>query len=176
MAKKKRKRKKKRKHYCPIEITTIQGGRDWIEANRMLAKICPCCDQDVKRYKHPLYAGYAACLVALVRLYKKEPRWYHVDDHVLKIIPKYHDMGKCKYFGLAEQCPNEDDPRRNYSGLWRPTQYGIDFVEGNAFIPMYMVRENRQLIRTEGAPVNIHWCLGKQWDYEELMNDCAKEA
>lgn len=158
-------------HLCPVLFHTVELVRGWIEQNRFLPKICPCCERKVKRYKNPLLSGYCVALIALVALFKNEEGWYHVSQHVLRVKPTYHDLGKCRHFGLAEQCPNEDDPTKNYSGLWRPTELGIAFVEGTATIPNYEVRENRKVLWLEGGDVDIRHCLGESFDYEKLMKD-----
>jgi hypothetical protein len=161
--------------HCPVLFHTVELVRGWIEQNRFLPKICPCCERKVKRYKNPLTSGYAIWLISLVKMYMKKERYYHVREFGLTIAPEMHDMGKARHWKLCEQEPNKDDPTKKCSGMWRPTQLGIDFVFRNEMIPEYEIRENQEVLFFEGDMVNIDYCLGENFNYEKLMCDYKEE-
>lgn len=121
----------------------------------------------------------AAWLINLVRLYKESGDFEHVNE-IGRVARSEHDFAKCRYWGLIVQKTNEDT-KKKCSGLWKPTEKGITFVEGRIWITRLAVVYNEELQYRkidgeweewfEGEEINIHDALGDKFDYAALMGN-----
>jgi hypothetical protein len=92
---------------------------------------CPCCDQTVKLYPRPLNYEISTWLAALVDAYEAEPHWVHNRE----VKARGGDYAKLRFFDLVERHPER-------KGFWKPTQLGIDFVQGRAPAPAFALLYN----------------------------------
>jgi len=110
----------------------------------------------------------AKWLIKLARAAVLSPEgWVHTTE----IASKGGDYAKLKFWGLIEQKPHEDDPSKKDSGFWKPTSKGVEFVQARCNVPRVALVYNGKLIKFENdnETVSIIDCLGKKFDYRELM-------
>lgn len=130
--------------------------------------VCPCCDQFVKVYKRRIKAMEAAWLCKLVRQYQREQRYYHIDE--MRPFSR-GDEAKLLHWGLIVDKLTEDTQKRR-SGLWIPTEKGIDFVHGRTRVVKHLFLFNQEPLGFADPTdtVSIRDCLKVAFDYEKLMN------
>lgn len=105
---------------------------------------CPVCTSRVKTYKRKLPA---ADLPALVSLYETSAEaklagekgliWVHIKE--LQGKSGGGDFAKFRFWGFIVAKPNDDDPSKKDSGLWRLTQKGYHFLLGKTTVPKKML-------------------------------------
>ena len=120
---------------------------------------CPCCNQFAKVYKRRLYSAPARALISLYR----RGRWSHVNDF------ESGQVALLKHWGLVQEKLNVDTKKTN-SGIWAITMEGIDFVKCFSTVRSHIVLYDAKFIKFHGPHVDIRHCLGKNFNYGELMN------
>jgi hypothetical protein len=154
---------------------TLEQARDELRKLADEGHKCPCCTQFTKVYRRKIHASMAHALILMYRLDQTLPddnKWIAIAD-ILE-HRQVADAAKLKYWGLIEE---EDAVREDGSGRtghWRLTDLGRRFVRGNALVNKYVrIFNGRKLHdRTQeemGGPVTIHDCLGKRFNYRDLM-------
>ena len=149
-------------------METIAEARAYLRKNMETGSKCPCCGRNVKMYNYTVNSSLAR---ALVNLYKRSLRAQpnHVKD-ILIGLP--HSCGKnfciLKHWELIEESINTDTQKRS-SGYWYITPKGIKFVLNEVRIPKTVKVFNDKMYTASEASVSIHDCLGKGFDYKELM-------
>jgi len=148
---------------------------------------CPCCSQTCAIYPRGLYDKMAAWLVFLVRTYEVTGTWVDI-----KAFPvRGGDYAKLVYWGMAELSPATPANKRT-SGMWRPTDKGIDFVYHRIQVPSHVLLYNGKVCAVEGTvgvrPAREYrggWCLnrisiidalGEKWDYRSLLDWAPGDA
>ena len=149
-----------------------------VEKSREGAR-CPCCNRLGKRYKRALHASPALGLLMLERLDRVHPdQFFHVsaiERQCLRAgsLPRnvMGDFAKNAYWGLIEEKPKDTGDERGgrTSGFWRMTDKGRLFARGDLAIPRHAILLSGELVGFSGEAVTIRVCLGKKFDYEELM-------
>lgn len=129
---------------------------------------CPVCSQNCKLYKRKLNAMQAVFLCWLVNRFRDNGGcWINVPKEYKRNIGG--EYGKLAHWELIELKPNDDDPSKRTSGLWRPTLKGIDFVNEVQTVPKYIYLYNNLLHKVSKEQTTIREALGDKFDYEELM-------
>jgi len=143
---------------------TLEEAKQWLRERYEDGENCPCCNQMVKLYPRKLNSNMAVFLVSLVCLWRRD-----------KKPVSYRD---CKFFGRdynylqlwdLAQTARSDDPAKRMSGLWEPTQKGIDFVEQHIRVPSHAHCYNNKVVRMSEETTTIVEALGERFNYEELM-------
>ena len=149
---------------------TLADARAEVLANREDGIECPCCDQFVKVYRRSITADSAAWLVLLVNAYRREPRYYHVGG-LRGITQATGDRAKLRYWGLIEQRPKCDkaDAGKRTSGYWKPTQQGMDYVDGNGTLPRHAYVVDGTVLGYSDERRDLQDCLGNRFDFGKLM-------
>lgn len=130
--------------------------------------ICPCCGQFARVYKRTIHRAMARWLLGLYRRWFNDCRWYSTGEDWSRLITA--DAAKLAYWGLIQQKDHDpSDTKRRSSGLWQPTLRGIHFISGQLSVPKFAVVFNGQLLGLQGPNVMIETCLGKGFDYRELV-------
>ena len=81
--------------------------------------------------------------------------------------------------GFAESMKESDDGVYVYSkstGLWRPTQAGIEFAHGRTKVSSIIYVFHNTIYGEEKPLVDIYECLGKNRSYDALMSRSWGEA
>jgi hypothetical protein len=143
---------------------TLKQAKQWLRARFEDGTHCPCCNQTVKLYPRKLNSNMAVFLVSLVRLWKKEQRPYKYKEC------RFHgrDYSYLSLWDLARTAKS-DDSRKRMSGMWEPTQKGIDFVEQKIEVPSHAYCYNGAVVRMAKSNTNIIESLGDDFNYAELM-------
>jgi hypothetical protein len=149
----------------PTDEWSLGQARDWTRDRAAAGISCPLCRQEVKVYRRKLDGSMCRSLIAFYRHGDRHQRgWSRYSDTLTQDGIGYHgaDYGKLAYWGLLEPDPD----RRGY---WRVTELGLEFVRREATVPSHAVIYDSRCLRVDGDPVEIVTCLGKKFDYWELM-------
>jgi hypothetical protein len=131
--------------------------------------VCPTCDQFCKMYKRKLNAGMAATLCWLVREFKGD--WINIPQCAPRFVIKSNEHGKLAHWKLVEQKSNLDDPTKKDSGIWKPTELGISFVNQESNVPKHVFLYNNSVQGFSDSTTSIKEALGDKFDYSELMKE-----
>ena len=150
------------------ELVTLAEARDWLRERIDEGEQCPCCEQLAKVYRRKIHAGMAR---ALVMMFKAAP----VGEPIYKPLvlrgvgAAARDESLCRYWGLIEPDEGRRDDTSSRTGWWKVTDKGGLFVLGAITVPKYARIYDGRLLNLTGDPVSIRDCLGKSFDYAELM-------
>lgn len=152
-----------------FEYTVAQGRSDLFDDEEAFRKgrACPCCDQEVKLYSRKLNSNMARFLCSLVRVYLAQGDERGV--HYSKLSYTGRDYSYILLWDLATTDEASEDDAARMSGLWRPTQRGIRFARGQEAVPSHALVYNNARHDFTGDLVGVKTCLGKHFDYKELM-------
>ena len=79
-------------------------------------------------------------------------------------------MPKLYHWGLIEEMAKDPgDTTRRTSGLWRPTEKGVQFVQCLLQVPKRVYLYNNEILGWDDQTVTIRDALGTKFDYAELM-------
>lgn len=131
--------------------------------------VCFCCGQSVKLYPRFLNSTMARGLMWLTNEYLATNDW--VDK--ARIGPAWiqkcgGEFAKLEWWDLIEPKPNDDTKKRT-SGIWRPTNKGIDFVYNRIYVRSPVLLYNNELFGFGGNKITIVDALTKDFDYNVLM-------
>ena len=144
-----------------IDSSTLGEARDWMRDHASKGDRCPCCRQFVKVYRRKLNSGMAAWLIRFHRATDSD-RQYH--DAIRTVARGAGDWSLLSHWGLVG--PHPDKP-----GFWRETLLGVRFVHRITSVRSHAVLYDGHLLRLDGDPVEIEWCLGNRFNYDELMGE-----
>lgn len=152
-------------------MQTLSEAIEYVDNNLEKGIECPCCGQYCRLYKRKLNATMAVGLVRMYLEYKTDPReWLHLPT----MAKKYHEImsrewAMTRWWGLSEEKPNPDDPKKRCSGYWRLTQKGTLFVVSLVTIPKHVYLFNNSLFAVSDEVTTIEEALGDRFNYAELM-------
>jgi hypothetical protein len=127
---------------------------------------CPCCGQFAKVYKRKMRSDMAHWLIWLVlKCRDSEDGWADVRQATVR----NGDYAKTAHWGLAVQKMNQDTSKKN-SGLWRPTDLGVQFVECRLKVPSHVHLYDNSVVGWSDKMVTVVEALGEHFNYQELMN------
>jgi hypothetical protein len=128
---------------------------------------CPCCRQFARIYRRSIHASMAS---ALVKLHQAAPvgTWLTIADHLEH--RELADAGKLAYWNLIAPDLETRDDGSARTGVWKVTAHGAAFVRGEIEVPRYARVYAQRCLGLVGPYVSIRFCLGKAFDYDELMN------
>lgn len=161
-----------------INTTGPGGDRSLVEVrDEMLKHLddgvkCPCCCRAIRVYRRRIHSKMAADLIRLFWMNWYDTRPFEERFHHIQAICRGHpgDFAKLRYWKLIEEMPLTDEHKRT-SGFWRITDKGRDFVQRRGSVPrqvkIYMDRFKGYVSHDD--LVSITDCLGKHFDYLELM-------
>jgi len=137
---------------------------------------CPCCNQLVKLYKRKLDSAMAFGLVEMYRIHREKGNrdWLHIPTEFTKrqLNNSNAQISKLKYWGLIYEKPNNENSAKRTSGYWRISGYGIQFIFKKILVPKYVYIFNQEKYgQSDDTMVNISTCLGKKFNYMELMGE-----
>jgi len=137
---------------------------------------CPTCGRFGKIYARGITGAMAYALILMAQYREKNGDiYFHVEDYFKSLsgIPSSirGDFSKLKHWGLirskAEQ--REDGSRRN--GFYRITDRGVAFVHGGTTASKHIAIYNEEFLGfLDDKRVTIEQCLGKKFNYQELMS------
>jgi hypothetical protein len=148
---------------------TLGEVREYVLSHADEGVECPACTQFVKIYR---WSPYGSAVVQLIRLYQAGGTTEFVESKTVKRPGEGGEATRLRHWGLVER----DDAVREdggKSGFWRVTPLGEQFILRQATIPKYVYTFNNQVLERGGPEVDIVECLGKKFDYNEMMEPAA---
>jgi hypothetical protein len=147
-------------------MRTLEEAKAYLEQKFEDGANCPCCGQLVKLYERRLNMAQMIGLIRLVQLYEEEERYYHVTE--LNVCRTGGEFARLERYGLIAEETN-DDPTKRTSGMWRPTQLGIDFACGMVSVPRSCYMFNGSIYGFGDKKVFIYEVMKDKFDYSRLM-------
>lgn len=133
---------------------------------------CPCCRQLAKVYRRRINSGMA---VALIKLYRAGGTdWVHKPTVLAGVGAAARDESLLRYWGLLQE-HDDKRPDGGRAGWWRVTELGARFVRGEVLVPAWVHLYDSRPVHLPGMrtfaeeQVSIQTCLGKRFDWAELM-------
>ena len=145
----------------PSEIAEV---RKLLQVLRKKGCDCPACEQFVKEYRRKLNSGMAR---SLIEMYKRggTRRWVDVPE---ELDSKSREEGKLVAWKLIKPHPDTRDDG-GAIGLYKVLRKGERFVLSEITIESHARFFNKKCLGLEGKQVSIQECLGKHFNYAELM-------
>jgi len=132
----------------PIVIDTLKDAQTKVLQNMDTGSSCPCCHQWVRRYRYALNEKNVYFLIQLRRyLHENSKEYVHIDhlaEYACEAMKGGTSFSILAWWGLIEEMPNTDDHKKT-SGFWRPTQKGMDWLDGLVKIPQYVYCYNKTI-------------------------------
>ena len=148
---------------------TLEDARMMLKSSLDEGAICPCCDQYARRYRRKFNSTMGRSLLWLVNQWMEiGGGWVDVPKHGPRWLVRSNQLPTVRWWSLIERAPN-DNPKIKHSGLWAPTQEGIDFALGRTRIPSYATTYGGEVLWLDGSLSTIHETLGRHFDYSEIM-------
>lgn len=135
---------------------------------------CTECGQLVKIYGRSIYKKLALQLVSLVEEWEAGrgdgDGYVHLRATIQSKQTGGGDFAKLRLWAppLIEQKINDDTAKRA-SGMWRPTQAGVDFVRGRLRVPTHIFLYNDTVLSVSSELGSINDALGEAFHYGEMM-------
>lgn len=148
-------------------METIKEAKEMLKENWGYGVKCPCCNQFVKLYKRKINVTQVRGLANLVRLFNRDGSYHHVTE--IGVVAAGGEFARLERFGLINQLKNED-PAKKTSGMWKPTQSGIDFISNKVAIPKFCQMYNGKIYGFSEAKIQITDVI-ENFNYEELMSN-----
>lgn len=139
---------------------------------------CPVCDQRVDRSRRRLHQGMVRILIAMHQADRHAPgEWVHLNTLLSERFDK--DVGdgtKLRHWLLIEKHPTaEHQHGAKSAGMYRITDLGHLFVHRGTTVHSHGFAFNGMFALDEKSPmVGIKWCLGRGFDYDELMAETGR--
>ena len=157
----------------------VRSARNDVRSLRIKGTICPCCDQHVKEYRRSLSSNSAKFLGSLTRKYIETTMndidgndgWIHYKDCEFTS----RDYPALAWWGLA--ITNRDKTKKKRTtGLWKPTELGLDFVCGRAKVYKHLFTYNGDVTRVDDSSVLVSFTdvFDNHFNYEDLINSYRK--
>lgn len=132
---------------------------------------CPCCYQNVQKYKRTFNSGMALSLIWLYKntsSYGDENGFVNIPKVAPREVVRSREFGRIQKFGCFEPKVNED-PTKRCSGWWRITPIGIQFVRREITLPVYLLVLLNRVVGQSKKQHTIVDALGTRFDYRKLM-------
>lgn len=155
------------------KFSTIEEAKAYLRENWTEGVECPCCTQDVKLHPHRLGGALASLLIKMYWKNRNTGKdWIHIQS---EFNPSNGDYAKLRHWGLIEDRGDIPVPEKKQSGFWRITALGKLFVEGKASVHSHAKLFDSQCHGFQGELVYIQECLGKGFNYQELMHTFVED-
>jgi hypothetical protein len=140
-----------------------------LEAQMEAGATCPCCGQFAKVYKRTITSIMARALIRMHRTF--EDKEFHAPTELHKAgLIMGGDFAKLEHWGLVERELGNPTGGAKFSGWWKLTDLGKQFVKKQHTIPRYAHIYNGECLGFSGEKIYIEDSLGKHFSYQELMS------
>lgn len=133
---------------------------------------CPCCGRFGRYYRRKFNSGMALSLIWLVYEWRANGHaWIDVPKVAPRRVLRSREFDKLAHWRLVEKSEDRGETHGDsiLSGLWRPAEYALAFVDGRATIKSHAIFYDNKVLRFEPERTNIHQALQEKFDYSELM-------
>ena len=149
---------------------TLAESQERFAQNLNNGTTCPCCGKYGKRYERSINATMVRSLIWLVRASGRDRKWVNVAEDAPMHVQRSKQLPTTRLWFLVERKPADpDDASRKTSGIWRPTQFGVDFVNREATVPNKVHEYRGEPESWSGDRVDVLDALGERFNYGELM-------
>lgn len=147
----------------------VSEARVFVAANRKKGCDCPVCDQYVREYGRSIHTSMALVLIALHKRFDANDalEWLHVSR--FPRAPRFNingDYNYLRHWGLLQ-------PHPEWTGYWRVTELGHQFVRGEVRVPKRVFLLNNERVGASDQTISIWDALGNGFDYTALMTGAA---
>jgi hypothetical protein len=151
--------------------SSLTEAKAWLRDRLDDGAECPCCTQYAKVYRRHLNSAMAYALLLISKHFRKNEAWLHVPTFLngQGVVARGGDFAKLVHWGLLEAQQGERDDGSSRVGYYVITPKGIAFVENRVRVPKFIRIYDGKPMKPSEERVNIIECLGKHFDYEELM-------
>lgn len=140
--------------------------QEWKETIEGDGGKCPCCDRWGKINSKPLNETMAMSLEWLAGF----DDWVNIQVSAPKEILRSAQLSTLRYWKLVERRAKEPGSNMKFSGYWRITQLGRDFVAGKVEVPRKVFMYNSEAVAFSTDTVTFKECSGVSFDYREVMS------
>lgn len=154
-------------------LTTLR--EEWRQVIEGDGDRCPCCDRWGRIYKRNINETMARSLLWL-RDAPRENGWVNVPVHAPRWLVRSNQLPTLRWWDLVERAASEDKNKK-HSGLWRPTDLGCAFANGEISVPKTVYTYNGEREKYGDEMLRISECFGTHFSYAEVMevNDEADQ-
>lgn len=131
---------------------------------------CPVCDRWGKVYKRNINKTMAVSLIWLCKQELKDG-WIDVPARAPKWLVASNQLSTLKWWGLVERNEPSEKGSTKFSGLWKPTQKGIDFSLNKTTLPKSVYTYNDKVEDYGSEEIYIEQCFDEYFDYQDVMNN-----
>ena len=150
---------------------TLEEARRDFRDNLGDGMVCPCCDRWGKAYRRRLNETMVRTLAWIISLSGRDRGWVDVPESARKLRGSYDftkQYSTLKHWDFLDHKPNEEDPSKKESGIWRPTRRAVRFIRGKIEVPKYVVTYNDDRLTYDGPLVSVGEIIGG-FDYRQVM-------
>jgi len=153
----------------PQLFESLLEARERLEIGKVGGMLCPCCGQYAKIYNRKLNSAMAYGLILVDKYFrgKYADEWLHIEKFLVGRT-RATDFYKLVGWDLIEHKPALVNEK--YSGYWKITQLGKDFVSNAIRVPAKIQFWNNQAIDKSDKTTSIIESLGEKFNYFELMS------
>ena len=165
----------------PKEPTLSQLRGEWDLTIRDKGGHCPCCDKWGKVYRHGISHAMMKALLWMASNHGEN--WINMPKQAPRDLIQTYTFATLKWWRLIqplhiEQEVNVEDGVLVYgdsetrsSGIWRVTPIGMQFAKGLLQVPKFVYLYNDTLKDVSTETIYIQDCVGKKFNYSEIMNE-----
>lgn len=150
---------------------SLKDSRAFVYRNLEKGTTCPCCDRPVKLYDRPIREGLAKVLIWMTKKWLESGEWVDVHGEAPReYIKNFRDFTILRHWGLIVKKESDDSKKKN-SGLWRPTELGIQFHRNEISVPKIAILYNNKPVDFSEEKIKISDTFGEYFDYEAIMKE-----
>jgi len=132
---------------------------------------CPVCERFAHYNPRRLNSSTARALIWLVNAYNETQDWINVPITAPKWLTATNQHTTLKYWGLVERAPSSKE-KKKHSGLWRPTELGIQFAKCQCSVAEQVLTYDDEKISETDEKITIEEALASYgFDYSEIMRN-----
>jgi hypothetical protein len=131
---------------------------------------CPVCDRWGKIYGRSINETMAKSLVWLCQAQANNLGWVDVPSTAPRWLVRSNQLPTLKWWNLVERENRSEDSNTKYSGMWRPTNLGQDFVYNGIRVPKKVFTYNNVVEGHSSDTVLLSECFKDYFNYTEVMN------
>ena len=131
---------------------------------------CPVCDRWGKIYVRNINKTMAQGLVWLNHQTGDEDGWVNVPITGPQWLVRSNQLATLHWWNLVERKSKDDSHKSKFSGIWRTTQLGKDFVAGLIRVPRSVYTYNNNVVKHGDEDVLLSECLDEGFDYNQVMS------
>lgn len=131
---------------------------------------CPVCSRWGKIYGRNINKTMAQSLVWICHAEVDAEGWVDVPATAPRWVVQSNQLPTLKWWGLVERRFNDGKNKTKFSGMWRPTEKGLDFVHNNTRIAKQVFTYNDEVQGFGLDTVTLRDCFEDNFDYNATMN------